>query len=202
MQQGVHEAEQELPMLEDQEEPGSAPQGTHLLELWSDREEARAIPDLLRPGEGVVCVGSGTVMRSGRLAQSRWLVVLTDRRVICIKGSVPATRRIIEMPVGAIRSVERKGIFRSTLTLDTGYGNLRLANMKKQVAHEIVDGLNALMRAQRGDAGGAIPRAELPQRTDTDVASLVETVGALRAEVEELRTRVNTLELASDRPLS
>ena len=203
MQHSVQGADPVMPIGDEAEDTAGEPQGTHLLELWSDREEARAIPGLLRPGEGVVCVGSGTILRSGRLAQPRWLVVLTDRRVICIKGSVPATRRIIEMPVGAIRSVTRKGILRITLTLDTGYGNLRLGNMKKHVAHELVDGLNALMRASRGDAAGlAIPRAELPAGPDPDVARLAETIIELRAEVDDLRTRVNTLELASDTPLS
>jgi hypothetical protein len=174
------------------------PSGTHLLELWSDREEARAIPELLRPDEGLVCVGSGTVLRSGRLAQSRWLVVLTDRRLLCIKGRAAATRRVIEMPTSAIRSVERKGLIRSTLTFDTGYGNLRISDMKKPIAIELVDGLNALMRAHRGDtANTAIRRAQLPGNGEPDVLRLAEAVANLQADVVQLRARVEAVERMS-----
>lgn len=189
----------DLPLL-DPEVPAEQPGGTNLLDLWSDRPEAAAIPELLRAGEGVVCVGSGTVLRSGRLAQSRWLVVLTDRRLLCIKGAVAATRRVIEMPVSAIRSFTRKGVLRTTLTLDTGYGNLRLSDLKKPFATELGEGLDALVRAARGQGTpAAIPRAELPTTgPDMDVLRLAEDLANLRADFEELRSRVGTLELASE----
>lgn len=194
---------EDLPLL-DPEVPDEQPSGTHLLELWSDRKEAEAIPELLRPGEGVVCVGSGTVLRSGRLAQSRWLVVLTDRRLLCIKGAVAATRRVIEMPVSAIRSISRKGLFRRTLTLDTGYGNLRLGHLKNHFAHELIEGLEALMRTHNGDTHATpIPRAHLPAKEDdADLRQLVDEVNGLRQAVEELRGRVMTLELSSGQPPS
>ena len=188
----------DLPLL-DPEIPAEQPSGTNLLDLWSDRPEAAAIPELLRPGEGVVCVGSGTVLKSGRLAQSRWLVVLTDRRLLCIKGATAASRRVIDMPVSAIRSVSRKGMLKSTLTLDTGYGNLRLGDLKKPVATELVEGLEALLRSARGDvAPAAIPRAELPAAgPDADVLRLAEDLASLRADFEVMRGRVTALELAS-----
>lgn len=184
----------ELPLLEEQ------PGGTHLLELWSDMDEAQALPELLRPDEGVVCVGSGTVVRSGRLAQPRWLIVLTDRRLLCIKGRVPAARRVIDMPVSAIRSVQRKGLLRSTLTLDTGYGNLRLSGLKKNLALELSDGLQALIPAHRGLAVAAIPRARLPDGAGAEAAALREALASVEAQVEELRARVTALELASGEP--
>lgn len=188
-----------LPLLDPEPEP-EAPSGTNVLELWSDRREVEAIPDLLRPGEGVVCVGSGTIVRTGRLSQPRWLVVLTDRRVLCVRGAVAATRRIIDMPVGAIRSVERKGFLRSTVTLDTGYGNLRIGGLKKPLAAELLDGLQALMRAHEGDSPTAIPRARLPEAPGGVDDHVTETIAALRTEVEDLRARVAALELASGRP--
>ena len=185
----------DLPLLEE------APAGTHLLQLWSDRDEAQALPELLRPDEGVVCVGSGTVVRTGRLAQPRWLVVLTDRRLLCIKGRVAAARRVIDMPVSAIRSVQRKGLLRSTLTLDTGYGNLRLGGLRKNVAMELTDGLEALMDAHNGQGPtAAIPRAHLPAAAEPADAGLAESVTTLRQELAELRARVASLELASGPP--
>jgi hypothetical protein len=189
----------DLPLLDPAPEPAE-PSGTNLLELWSDRPEAAAIPELLRPGEGVVCVGSGTIVRTGRLSQPRWLVVLTDRRVLCIRGAVAATRRIIDMPVGAIRSVERKGIVRNTLTLDTGYGNLRIGGLRKPLAAELTDGLQALMRAHEGEAPTAIPRARLPEAPGADASELTEMIGKMRTELEDLRARVAALELASGAP--
>lgn len=199
----------DLPLLDDVADDGAPlpateePSGTNLLALWSDRPEAEAIPELLRPEEAIVCVGSGTIVRSGRLSQPRWLVVLTDRRVLCIRGAVAATRRIIDMPVGAIRSAARKGLFRSTLTLDTGYGTLRIGSLKKPFASELLDGLQALMRVQTGDAAAAaIPRARLPEApaaaspdgsTDAQPALVAEIVAEAAAVTAETAAQVARL---------
>lgn len=180
-------------------EPDAAPEGRNLLELWSDREEVHALPEILRPAEAVVCVGSGALLRSGHLAQSHWLVVLTDRRLLCIRGRSPVTRKVIEMPVSAIRSVDRSGLFRSTLAFDTGYGTLRITGLKKQVALELVEGLETLMRSLNGDndfgSVAAIPKADLSRGSrsaDERVAKSVIT--QLAAELQELRDRVTFLE--------
>ncbi|MFP4623282.1 MAG: hypothetical protein ACLFRX_03805 [Gemmatimonadota bacterium] len=86
-------------------------EGQHILEPWSDREEVHALPEILRPAEELVAVASGTVVRSGRLAESRWLVVLTDRRLLCIRGRAPVRRKVIDMPISAVRSVSATGLW-------------------------------------------------------------------------------------------
>lgn len=178
--------------------------GHHLLELWSDREEVHALPEILRPAEGLVAVGSGTVVKSGRLSQSRWLVVVTDRRLLCIKGRHPVTRKVIDMPISAVRSVESKGLWRKMLVLETGYGTLRISGVKKSVAAEMVRGLTALMGSFSGKEEGrtAIRRAELPKAqaggADPEMAekvsSLGETVAGLETEMKELRDQVAFLD--------
>ena len=177
-------------------------EGHHLLELWSDREEIHALPEILRPAEGLVAVGSGTVVRSGRLAQSKWLVVLTDRRLLCIKGRQAVTRKVIDMPVAQIRGVESKGLFRKTLSLDTGYGTLRISGMKKQVAAEMVEGITTLMGAYAEDgdrSATAIPRADLSKagvrgHTHEELQELQQAVEGLQDTIRELTDRVTFLE--------
>lgn len=178
-------------------------EGHQLLELWSDREEVHVLPEILRPAEGVVVVGSGTLLRSGRLAQPRWLVVVTDRRLLCIKGRQPVTRKVIEMPISAVRSVETKGLWRKMLVLETGYGTLRISGVKKAVAAEMVEGLTALMKSFRSDPAQptAIRRAELPDEcaaADTASATAVlevqEIVSELQEEMRQLRGQVSFLE--------
>ncbi len=178
-------------------------EGHQLLELWSDREEIHVLPEILRPAEGLVVVGSGTVLRSGRLAQSRWLVVITDRRLLCIKGRQPVTRKVIEMPISAVRSVESKGLWRKMLVLETGYGTLRISGVKKSVAAEMVAGLSALMKSFRGEApqATAIRRAELPMEgaapdaaSATAVLEVREIVSELQEEMRQLRGQVAFLE--------
>ena len=197
------------PGSDDAGDGAPGPAGGHLLELWSDREEIHAVPELLRPAEGLVAVGSGTVVRSGRLAQSKWLVVLTDRRLLCIKGRSAATRKVIDMPVSAIRGVETKGVFRKSLVLDTGYGALRIGGMKNTVTAEMVDGLTTLMGAfsDEPEPAAAIPRADLSkagtgrghthEELDTlerDVDGLQGATKRLETTVEELTDRVAFLE--------
>ena len=180
-------------------------EGHHLLELWSDREEIHALPEILRPAEGLVAVGSGTVVKSARLAQANWLVVLTDRRLLCIKGRSAVTRKVIDMPISQIRGVETKGWFRKTMSLDTGYGTLRISGMKKSVAQEMVEGLTALMGAYADDGGGesatAIPKADLSKagtrgqgHTHEELHELTESVETLRETISELTERVAFLE--------
>lgn len=184
----------DLPLLDDSFDaeasadggaPTEEPGGTHLLELWSDRDEIQALPEILRPAEGLVCVASGTVLRSGRLAKSNWLIALTDRRLLCIKGRVEATRKVIEMPISAIRSVDKSGMWRKTLTLDTGYGTLRITGMKSAQATELLEGLSALMRTFRKGAvdDSAVPRAAVPSGEAADVARLEREIAALRERV-------------------
>lgn len=198
-------------------EAAEATEGQHVLEPWSDREEVHALPDILRPTEALVAVGSGTVVRTGRLAQTRWLVVVTDRRLLCLKGREPATRKVIDMPISAIRSVDAGGVWRKTLVLDTGFGTLRISGVRKAVAEELVTGLTALTDAfeEAGETGyratsspppdppdaamGAATAAGTPDAGATQagagpLAELSETVRALSEELKELRVEVALLE--------
>lgn len=178
-------------------------EGHHLLELWSAREEIQVLPEILRPAEGLVAVGSGTVVRTGRLSQPRWLVVVTDRRLLCIKGRHAVTRKVIDMPIGAIKSVESKGLWRKVLVLETGYGTLRISGVKKSVAAEMTRGLTALMGTFGGapEQATAIRRAELPdaargmqELADQATAEMREMVRELTEEMKELRGQVAYLE--------
>jgi hypothetical protein len=177
-------------------------EGHDLLELWSDREEIHALPEILRPAEGLVAVGSGTVVKSARLAQSNWLVVLTDRRLLCLKGRAAVTRKVIDMPVSQIRGVETSGIFRKTLSLDTGYGTLRISGLKKGFAAELAEGLTALMGAYADDGSEkatAIPKADLSKagargHTHEELGAIEEKLDRVATSVAELTERVAFLE--------
>ena len=187
------------------------PQGHDLLERWSDREEIHALPEILRPAEGLVAVGSGTVVKSARLAQSNWLVVLTDRRLLCLKGGSAVSRKVIDMPVSQIRGVESSGLFRKTLSLDTGYGTLRIGSLTKSFAQELVTGLTTLMGAFSDDAdtAPAAPKAALPEsglpEADRpgagargldrgELHAMEETMDEVKEKVEMLTDRVAFLE--------
>ena len=200
-------------------EPGAAVpppdiEGHQRLERWSDRGEAHVVPGILRPAEEIVAVGSGTVVRTGRLAQSKWLVVLTDRRLLCIKGRSEDSRKVIDMPVSQVREADAKGLIRKTLTLDTGYGALRISGMKKDVAEELVDGLRTLMEgledgvpvrpgAHRDEPSSADPPAAstdeasggaAPDPAARDLEALRRAVTDLTGTVTELTERVAFLE--------
>ncbi|MDX1674164.1 MAG: hypothetical protein R3314_05105 [Longimicrobiales bacterium] len=200
-------------------EPGPATshadiEGHHRLEPWSDREETHVVPEILRLAEEIVAVGSGTVVRTGRLAQSKWLVVLTDRRLLCIKGRSEESRKVIDMPVSQVREAEAKGLIRKTLTLDTGYGALRISGMKKDVAAELVEALRSLMegfedgvparrvapRAEPSNAdpaehaGPEEPTVDPPDSTAQELETLQRTVADLTGRVTELTERVAFLE--------
>ena len=187
--------------------PAEQIEGHHLLRPWSDREEVRALPEILRPAEAVVAVGSGAVVRTGRLARSKWLVVLTDRRLLCIKGREAATRKVIDMPVAQIREVESSGLVRKTLSLDTGYGTLRIGGLTKPEAAELVSGITRGMGVYAGDepvapeprpapadAGPDPSDGDAPGHAPEAVRDLEKTVARLEETVEELTDRVAFVE--------
>jgi hypothetical protein len=110
----------------------------------ADRDEAAQVPELLEAGESIVAVGSGTVLHTGRLAKPRWLLVVTDRRLLCLKGKL-GNRKVIKIPVNAIRSAQIAGLIGKVLILETSTGSLRVSSIKKAVAESLVMGLESVM---------------------------------------------------------
>jgi hypothetical protein len=118
------------------------------IELWSDRPEVQLLPDLLAPNERISFVGGGVV--AGRFTAREWLIVFTDQRLLCVVGTHPVTRQVVEVPVASIRTVDCwRGPLRSSVTLKTSEGKVRITSMKKSAASELFAAVSEPLRARK-----------------------------------------------------
>ena len=181
------------------------------VELWSDRPEVQSLPELLAPNERIAFVGGGVV--AGRFTHREWLIVLTDQRLLCVVGTNPITRQVVEVPVASIRGVDcRRGPLRSTVALKTAQGKVRISNMKRAAASELFAAISEPLRArerarrpnpltwQTQPAAAAAPAPEPviyhapPVDLEARVRRLEELNEALESEVAQLREQVAFLE--------
>jgi hypothetical protein len=180
------------------------------VELWSDRPEVQSLPELLAPNERIAFVGGGVV--AGKFTAREWLIVLTDQRLLCVVGTNPITRRLVELSLASIRSVDcRRGPLRSTVIVKTGQGKFRISNMKRAAASDlfaaISEPLRARHRARRPNpltwltqpaAVAPAPEPVIyhapPVDLEARVRRLEELNESLESEVAQLREQVAFLE--------
>jgi hypothetical protein len=193
------------------------------VELWSDRPEVKALPDLLAPNERITFIGGGVV--AGRFTTREWLVALTDQRLLCVVGTNPITRQVVDVSLASVRTVDcRKGPLRSTVILETGQGKIRIAGLKRSAASELFDALSEPLRARdrarrpnpltwaHTSAAGQDPSPNIADRTpfvgtsaptvhhappvalDSRIERLEALTESLESEVAQLREQVAFLE--------
>ena len=179
-------------------------------QLWSDRPEARALSEILHPGEEIRFVTKGTVYAPMQIHLGYWLIVVTDRRLISIRGRWAITRRVIEAPLSAILSVETRGFVFRHMTIATRLGRIRIANMRKQDATALARLLTpppaagaprpqgaiaggSVVPAGVSSAGSAAPSAD-PDATEFRVERLEGMVERLETELVRLQEQVDFVE--------
>ena len=188
--------------------------GGSTLELWSDHPAAQELPHLLWPDEVVRFVFSAAIMRSARPASRRWLIVLTDQRLICMKGRAGSTPKVKDILYDAMISVtNRSRILRATVIITTSLGRLRLL-VSRSEAQRIVQAINSVRRVQplyfvapaptvaaampvitpAAPVVAALPPAEPTRGGDTRIARLESTVERLEAELAALQQQIEFLE--------
>lgn len=115
---------------------------------WWDHREMRDLPAVLDAGEQIIAVSRGKIARVRWLRRS-WLIVVTDRRLLCLRSSGRTGWRQLEVnAVQFVRVALRVGVFRGRVLLTAGGQTYRLL-VPRADAYRLEAALASLIR--RGD---------------------------------------------------
>lgn len=93
---------------------------------WWDQRELRDLPAVLNGDEQILAISRGKIARVRWLRRS-WLIVVTDRRLLCIRSGGPTTWRQVEVDADDItRVVLRVGPLRGRVVVIAGGQSYRL----------------------------------------------------------------------------
>jgi hypothetical protein len=183
---------------------------------WWNERELRDLPAVLDAGEEILALSRGKIARVRWLRRS-WLIVVTDRRLLCMRSGARASWRQFEVGANQIMRVSlRVGPFRGRVLVEAGGDTYRLL-VPRPDAYKLSTALTSLGSAASPSIAGfgparvvrrvldhmlALPAAALtpatmPTRPAPAVIAdpaLAERLHALEDEVGELRRQVEFLE--------
>lgn len=142
------------------------------------------LSDVLLSGERVLLLTRARV-RTGRMPRAaRWFVIVTDRRLICLRDSRRAARQQLHVTLERVEHAYQRGLFGGKVVVVTRRGTIRISGLGRFAGGQVVA---RLLSTARGDD----PALPVPART----------AGALpRSGAEEgVLSRVEELESVVDR---
>ncbi|HSJ25966.1 MAG TPA: hypothetical protein VK929_14915 [Longimicrobiales bacterium] len=187
---------------------------------WWNERELRDLPNVLVPGERILSIARGKL---GRLRWFRrsWLVVATDRRLLCLRSERKAGWRQFQVRAEEIRRAAlRVGPFRGRVLAHTATDTWRVL-LPRSEAYDLHQALSDIASPAAPSSNGGSPRrmvarvvdhilafpaaamepdrprrqvpvpAPLPQPLPDAVTERMET---LEEETDELRRQVSFLE--------
>jgi hypothetical protein len=183
---------------------------------WWDKREMRDLPDVLHPGERILAISRGKIARV-RMLRRTWLIVVTDRRLLCLRSNSGTGWRQLEVGAAQLARVSlRVGPFRGRVRVQTGTDTTWRLLVPRPDAWKLESALAGLVSPGKHVPGGfgpvrmvhrviehvlALPAAALnpdevraiaappPDNTENDAR-----LEALEAEIHELRQQVDFLE--------
>lgn len=182
--------------------------------LWWDQREFRDLPGVLEENERIVALARGKIARI-RWLRRTWLIVLTHRRLVCLRSQGKTSWRQLELKVHEFTRVSmRVGPFKGRVLLGAGGQTYRFLVPRDQayklhaglsslftpvdpagsrfapsrVVHRVIDHVLALPAVALG------PAAEPPRQIPADTTNVDDRLQLLEREVEELREQVAFLE--------
>jgi Bacterial PH domain len=184
---------------------------------WWEQREMRDLPAVLHADERMLAISRGKVARL-RWFRRSWLIVATDRRLLCLRSANRSSWRQIEVGASQIvRVALRIGPFRGRVVVGTAGHTYRLLVPRKD-GRKLVNALSSVSAPARVlqskvtptlmvrrviDHVLALPAAALnptepmeaaPVPEPVDTSMMDERVQLLEQEVEELRKQVDFLE--------
>lgn len=182
---------------------------------WWDVREFRDLPAVLHSDEHIVALSRGKIARM-RWLRRTWLIVVTDRRIVCMRSTGGTGWRQLEVPAGQIeRAALRVGLFRGRVLVVAGGQTFRLL-VPRPDAYKLMSALSTLGNHAKDTFSGfgptqfvrrvmdhvlALPGAALDPEGPRQIqarppaAILAEQrVQSLEEEVQELRQQVDFLE--------
>lgn len=182
---------------------------------WWDQREFRDLPAVLHADEQIVALSRGKIARV-RWLRRTWLIVVTDRRIVCLRSAGRTGWRQLEVSAGQIERVAlRVGLFRGRVLVVAGGQTFRLL-VPRADAYKLMTALSTLGSHAKDTFTGfgptrivrkvmdhvlALPAAALDpsgprqiQAPQSAPAVTEHRVQSLEDEVQELRQQVDFLE--------
>lgn len=183
---------------------------------WWEQREFRDLPAVLHTDEHILAIARGKPGRT-RWSSRVWLIVVTERRLLCLRSAGRTSWRQIELSAGQIeRTGLRIGPFRGRVLVEAAGGQRYRLLVPRAAAYKLSTALSRLSGPPKDAVSGLRPTlmvrrvidhvlalpavalspdepVELPLAT-TGISALDERVQALEEEVEELRQQVHFLE--------
>lgn len=181
---------------------------------WWDVREFRDLPAVLHSDERIIALSRGKIARV-RWLRRTWLIVVTDRRIVCMRSAGRTGWRQLEVPAGQIeRAALRVGLFRGRVLVVAGGQTFRLL-VPRTDAYKLMSALSTLGSHAKDTFTGfgptqlvrrvmdhvlALPGAAMDpggprQIQPPPVPNVAEhRVQTLEEEVQELRQQVDFLE--------
>jgi hypothetical protein len=183
---------------------------------WWEQRELRDLPAVLHADERVLVITRGKLARAVRRLRRSWLIVVTERRLLCLRSGARGNWRQLEVPGNQMMRVGlRVGPFRGKVLVVAGGHKYRML-VARADAYKLVGALTRLVPSANAAAAGvtptlmvrrvidhvlALPAAALnpepptaPSPAPTDTTDLDERLHVLEQDVEELRKQVHFLE--------
>lgn len=181
---------------------------------WWERRELRDLPVVLHAEEHILAISRGKLARV-RWLRRPWLIVVTDRRLLCLRSGSSGWRQV-EVPAAIMGRVAlRIGPFHGRVVVVAGGEKYRLL-VPREDAYKIFSALSGLSHPQKqSDAGFAPTRMvrrmmdhvlalpavalgptppEDPPAPAPDTTEIRQRLESLENEVQELRQQVAFLE--------
>lgn len=154
------------------------------------------LSDVLLAGERVVFLARGRV-RTSRLPRpgiprpGGWYVIVTDRRLICLRRNRGAARQQLHVLLARIEHAYQRGVLGGKVVVSTHHGKIRIFGLGRQRGGQLV---GWLLAASRGEPLPALvpapPMAALAAPDDKTLTRVEE----LESVVDRLVTQVRFLE--------
>lgn len=181
---------------------------------WWGRRELRDLPAVLDAEERVLAISYGKIARV-RVLRRSWLIVVTGRRLLCLRSSGASWRQLEIHADQLTRLALRVGLFRGRVLVEAADRTYRLL-VQRDDAYKLLSALASLGPADQGiarfaptrmvqrvmDHVLALPAAAFqPAATRTvgvgrtvDPNAMDQRIQSLEDEVQELRKQVDFLE--------
>lgn len=179
---------------------------------WWEQRELRDLPIVLHDGEQILALARGRLARRD-VMRRRWLIVVTDQRLLSLRSSGGVGWRQVEVKAGNIgRTVLRIGPVRARISIFTtgrthrlwvprpdGYKLMRALSTVGSPARDVRTGFRPTLMVRRViDHVLELPAAALrPEETQPALpppSDVDDRMQALEHEVDELRQQVRFLE--------
>lgn len=133
-------------------------------------KEAAELPNILHAGEVIHAITQGTKEGSA----TRWLLVLTDRRVLSLDKGFFGKLSMVELPLDSIQGVSHNvGVLVGEITIATGGPAWRMVNVLKSLTAPFANALAELLNRRGRGAGPNVP--------SVDVVGQLERLAQLRS---------------------